>query len=101
MIKDLINPYLNIFDYRGKSSIKEFWTFYIATFLLIIILSVVGKRILGIENLHYYLIGLNFFPMLALGFRRMNDVGINKWLFLLPIAGVYLAALPAKGEELK
>ncbi len=100
MIKDFINPYLNIFDYRSKSSIKEFWTFYIASFLLTIVLSIVGKRI-GVENLHYYLAALNFFPMLALGFRRMNDVGINKWLFLLPFAGVYLAALPAKGEQLK
>jgi uncharacterized membrane protein YhaH (DUF805 family) len=40
-------------------------------------------------------------PLITLGFRRLNDAGYNKWLFLIPIAGVLLATTPQdnKAEE--
>ncbi len=100
MIQLLIKPYLQVFDYQSKASIKEFWTFFIGMFLISVLLGIVGNRI-GIENLRNYFMALNFLPLLALGFRRLNEVGINKWLFVIPIAGIYLAGLPAKGQELK
>ncbi|MVZ64522.1 DUF805 domain-containing protein [Sphingobacterium sp. DK4209] len=100
MIQLLIKPYLQVFDYRSKSSIKEFWTFFIGVYLILILLGIVGNRI-GVENLRIYFAALSFLPLVALGFRRLNEVGINKWLFVIPIAGLYLAGLPAKGQELR
>jgi uncharacterized membrane protein YhaH (DUF805 family) len=35
-------------------------------------------------------------PYMAIGFRRLNDAGINKFLFLIPFVGLILAVYPSK-----
>lgn len=94
----IIDPFRNMFKFSGKSSVREFWYFYGFVWLGYFVLNIVGNRI-GPEWLKYALLGVTFLPMLALGFRRLQDAGINRWYFLIPGANIYLAAMPK--EEVK
>jgi uncharacterized membrane protein YhaH (DUF805 family) len=35
-------------------------------------------------------------PFITLGFRRLNDAKFSKWLFLIPVVNLILAAFPSK-----
>ena len=94
-MKYLIDPFKKMLDFNGKSSLKEFWIFYI----IFIILSIISGIISGITKLEeiktiFSLIML--LPFLSLGFRRLNDAGYNKWLFLIPFVNLILASFNKK-----
>lgn len=93
----ILNSYRRIFDFNGKSSITEFWNVYFFTFFLYLFLNIVGKRY-DVEWLKYAFLAIQFLPILSLGFRRLNDAGINKWYFLIPGANIYLASMPSSQE---
>lgn len=86
-------PFKKIFDFNGKSSLKEFWMY----FLLNIVASILIGVIRGFTDYHIlreiFLI-VTLLPFIALGFRRLNDAGINRWLFLLPFINIILACFP-------
>lgn len=90
-----ITPFKKMFDFTGKSTVKEFWLF----FLIDTLVAGVFGFISGIFDIGYigdaYLI-LSGLPFIALGFRRLNDAGYNKWLFLIPIANLILVSLDSK-----
>jgi len=35
-------------------------------------------------------------PFISLGFRRMNDANLSKWLSLIPLVNLILAGFPSK-----
>lgn len=90
-MKYIIDPFKNLFNFTGKTSIKEFWIFQLFLLLLAFPLGIV-ESILKIDN-----IGLVVLIILSIGigFRRLNDVGINKFLYLIPFVNLVLASLPA------
>lgn len=94
-MKYFITPFKKMFDVTGKSTVKEFWLF----FLIDTLVAGVFGFISGIFGIGYigdaYLI-VSCLPFIALGFRRLNDAGYNKWLFLIPIANLILVSLDSK-----
>lgn len=97
-MKYLITPYKKIFDYTGTSTRKEFWYFVLFNFLITAILSVL-KSLMGFERLVDVYSILFLVPFVALGFRRLNEVGVSKWLFLIPIVNFVLASLEPKSLD--
>lgn len=84
------------FTYQGCASRKEFWTFVLANALLLVAVIVATislgiARYSGFEALIWS--GVNsismcgiaflllFLPVLAVGIRRMHDIGISGWWF--------------------
>jgi|SRR5690554_3429767 len=93
-MKYIITPFKKIFDFTGKSSIKEFWIFYLFMFLSGFFSGILSG-ITGIEYLGKIWLYVILLPVfISLGFRRLNDVGINKFLFLIPLVNLILASLP-------
>lgn len=93
-MKYIITPFKKIFDFTGKSSINEFWIFYLFMFITAFLSAILSgiTRIEYLDEIWTYVILL---PVgISLGFRRLNDVGINKFLFLIPMVNLILAALP-------
>lgn len=94
-----LKPFKKTFDFNGKSTNKEFWIF----FLINLILSMLLGFFRGPLNIPAYVgdifRGIILLPNIALGFRRLNDAGINKWLFLIPIVNFILAGFPSKDED--
>lgn len=72
-------------DFNGRAGRPEFWWFALATFAVGMVFSILGLDIIGmLVNLALLL------PSLAVGARRLHDVGKSGWfqlLWLVPILG--------------
>jgi uncharacterized membrane protein YhaH (DUF805 family) len=91
-MKYLITPFKNVFDFKGTSTIKEFWYFVLITTIIHIFICLVKS------SLNMYYLGdiirvITLLPFIALGFRRLNEAGINKFLFLIPFVNLILASM--------
>ncbi len=95
-MKYIIEPFKQILNTTGKANKKEFFIFFFFTILVAVVLGFF-KKPLGIPESVSLLVRLIFLvPLITLGFRRLNEAGILKWLFLIPIINVFIALSPAK-----
>lgn len=92
----LIKPFKQILDFEGRASIPEFWIFFGFTLLLSFFLGILNALFNLPEIVRTSFLVIVGFVNLSLGFRRLNDVGVNKFLFLLPFVNLILAGLPSK-----
>ncbi|WOC40387.1 DUF805 domain-containing protein [Polaribacter sp. HL-MS24] len=87
------------FDFKGKSSQKEFWVFFLLDCLIYILIGFFEGATSYIDlsnNIMIIYSILTFIPFISLGFRRLNDAGYNKLLFLIPIANLFFASMETK-----
>ncbi|MCW1953156.1 MAG: DUF805 domain-containing protein [Flavobacteriia bacterium] len=85
-------------DFNGKSDLKSFWIFFLIFSLLPIPIKFL-EIIFNFEELYSIVLLIMIVPYLAYGFRRLNDAGFNKFLFLIPFVGLIIALFPSKNEE--
>lgn len=80
----------NYANFEGRARRKEYWMFVL--FNLIFTYSLLALDLylqIGFLNLAYSLALL--VPSIAVGVRRMHDVGKNGWYILIPIYNLVLA----------
>jgi len=90
------------FDYTGRSDRGDYWWFVLASFLILLLLNLVGTFIPFIGVLaNLYLIAESL-PHLSLAVRRLRDAGKDwQWIFVA-ITGIgslwllYLHTLPSR-----
>jgi len=90
------------FDYSGRSDRGDYWWFVLASFILLLVLNIVGSFVPFIGLLaNLYLIA-ELVPHLSLAVRRLRDAGQAwQWIFV-SITGIgslwllYLHTLPSK-----
>lgn len=79
-------------DFNGKAGRAEFWYFFVACFIASLVLGMIP--IVGMLTI------LLIIPQLAVGTRRLHDIGKSGWLqllLLIPLVGfIILAILWAK-----
>lgn len=88
-------------DFSGRASRPEFWWFALASFLVALVLNLLHLGIIGL------LVNLALLvPSLAVGARRLHDIGKSGWLQLLvlvPVLGllvlIYWFAQPSGGPN--
>ncbi len=86
--KKVLKDYSN---FSGRAGRAEFWNFFLANFIIMLVLSIISK-IIGDETNTLSSI-YNLFvllPGLAVGIRRLHDVGKSGWMMLvslIPIVG--------------
>lgn len=115
ILKSLKFSAFNAANFMGRASRKEYWTYVLAAvatsiaFLIVSIVCIfvapgVFAALLGLVSYPLYL-GL-LVPGIALGIRRMHDIGKTGWLALLPlvpfigwIAFVILALQPSSASN--
>lgn len=84
------------FDFSGRARRKEYWMFLLFNTIFAIV-AMILDNVLGIamENIGYgplyllYALAV-FIPGLAVGVRRLHDVGKSGWMFLIvliPLVG--------------
>lgn len=88
-------PFLNVFNFKGKATLQEFWLFIAINFGITFLL-VLTKRFHGIQDIDIYYRYVYIIPLIALGFRRLRDAGFNGFLFLIPFANFVFAGFPSK-----
>ncbi|ALJ05349.1 hypothetical protein APS56_09515 [Pseudalgibacter alginicilyticus] len=92
-----MNWYLKVLkqyaDFKGRARRKEYWMFFLFNIIIsygIIFLSIgIDIPSLSILSSIYSLVVL--IPGLAVGVRRMHDVGKSGWFLLIPIYNLILA----------
>lgn len=92
-------------DFNGRARRKEYWMFALVATLPVIVLYILGiifAFISGILSAIFFIIVGLFalaitIPGLAVGIRRMHDVGKSGWYLLIPIYSLILAI--TEGEK--
>lgn len=72
-------------DFAGRAGRSEFWWFALFQFVVMLIAAMLGRTVYTIVGLALVL------PSLAVGARRLHDVGKSGWLMLIhlvPIVGL-------------
>lgn len=96
-------------DFSGRARRKEYWMFFLFNFIFALV-ALILDNVLGISSedsvngpiYTLYTIAM-FIPGLAVGIRRLHDVGKSGWTFLIiliPIIGaIWLLALFCNDSE--
>ncbi len=81
-----IKFFQNYATFSGRARRSELWVFYLFNIVISLVLSLVAVEIIySLYNLAVII------PSIAVGVRRMHDVGKNGWFLLIPIYSLILA----------
>ena len=90
-----MNWYLEVLKkfavFNGRARTKEYWMFILFNTMFSIVFSLVDTLLIGNEitsNLYSLVV---LVPSIAVGIRRMHDVGKSGWFILIPIYNLILA----------
>jgi uncharacterized membrane protein YhaH (DUF805 family) len=89
-----MNYYLHVLQnyatFTGRARRSEYWYFALFSTIISIVLMMVGAwmNLSMISNLYSIAVLL---PSIAVGVRRMHDVGKSGWFILIPIYNLVLA----------
>ncbi|MDZ7710803.1 MAG: DUF805 domain-containing protein [Roseovarius sp.] len=72
----------NYVNFEGRAQRSEFWWFALFTFVVSILLSVVGSLLVGLFSLAVLL------PAIGVAVRRLHDVDRSGWWYLLVLVPV-------------
>ena len=73
--------------FTGRASRPEFWWFFLFQILVSIAASMVGEVLNGLAGL------IMLLPALAVGTRRLHDIGKSGWWQLIILTGIGLLLL--------
>jgi uncharacterized membrane protein YhaH (DUF805 family) len=93
-MESFINIYKDVLtnkyaEFDGRAGRQEFWSFVLVNFLVSLVLGVVGSMIDSSMLGNLYSLAV-FVPGIALGARRLHDIGKSGWwqlLALIPVIG--------------
>ncbi len=96
----------NYVNFSGRASRSAYWYWVLFQIVLSIAASIIDSMVSGVGILNA-IVGLGLLlPSLAVGIRRLHDVGKSGWNFLwalIPILGglylLYLAVQPSQPAE--
>ena len=91
MRQDGFNKYSS---FRGRARRPEFWYFVLFNFLVQLVLGIVDATVFGMDNLsplsNLYSLAV-LVPSLAVGARRLHDIGRSGWwqlIMFIPLVGI-------------
>ncbi|MFD4026135.1 DUF805 domain-containing protein [Streptomyces sp. NPDC058576] len=92
----------NYAGFSGRARRKEYWMFTLISFVISLVLSIIGGLI-GAEFLSYIYAIAIIIPSLAVGVRRLHDTGRSGWwllIALIPLVGaiVLIVFLASEGK---
>ena len=86
----------NFANFNGRARRKEYWYFVLFNVIVSVLVAVISDAIrVPVIYLVYVLIAL--LPGLAVGIRRMHDVGKSGWFIFIPFYNLVLAC--SDGEK--
>lgn len=86
----------NALNFKGRSRRSAFWYWFLFVMVLNILVGFVAGFI-GLPILSTVFSLVILVPSLAVGFRRMHDIGKPGWYIIIPLISLYWATLP--GEQ--
>lgn len=84
----------NFANFKGRARRQEFWFFYLAYFLIAVVVGFIGAFVPSLVQPLSSILSLVFFvPFIAVGARRLHDIGKSGWMQLIafiPLVGLIL-----------
>jgi len=98
-----MNYYLKVLQnyatFSGRARRSEYWYFFLFNLFIAFVLGFVGGMMQSTILSNIYSIAV-LIPGIAVGVRRMHDVGKSGWFLLIPIYNLILACTEGtKGEN--
>lgn len=88
----------NYAGFEGRARRSEFWYFVLFTIIIAAILGfidgMIGLVTIGIADIFSLAV---LVPSIAVGIRRMHDIGKSGWFILIPFYNLYLFSI--EGEK--
>ena len=82
--------------FRGRTTRRNFWFFYLFTILLNIPTSILDHILFAGRTYVSNVSGLFLIvPSISAGVRRMHDVGKRGWWLLVPFVNIYFLVQPS------
>ncbi|AMO23453.1 DUF805 domain-containing protein [Ramlibacter solisilvae] len=95
--KAVITCFKKFAEFGGRADRPEFWYFALAQFVVLFVLGIVSWTLQSLASLVFLI------PSLAVGARRLHDIGKSGWwmlLGLIPVIGwlvlIYFAIQPGQ-----
>jgi uncharacterized membrane protein YhaH (DUF805 family) len=89
-----MNYYLNVWknfaNFSGRARRSEYWYFVLFNSIIVIILGQIAVLIESPWLVTIYYLAI-LIPSIAVGVRRMHDVGKSGWYLLIPVYSFILA----------
>jgi uncharacterized membrane protein YhaH (DUF805 family) len=101
-MKDFIDPYVAVLKkytlFEGRATRGEFWKFVLVSFVIMIVLGIVSDALQALYNLAVLI------PSLAVGARRLHDIGKSGWwqlIGIIPVLGwiIIIVLFALEGEQ--
>ncbi len=100
MVEAFLSGWQRSFDYEGRSNRPDFWWFYLADAIVLVVLLLLGLANDLLMKLYGLYAVAQIFPILSLTVRRLRDAGKAwPWIFIgfVPlIGGIWLIVLLAQ-----
>ncbi|MFN8367026.1 MAG: DUF805 domain-containing protein [Candidatus Kapaibacterium sp.] len=97
-----MNYYLKVLqnyaNFEGRASRSEYWFFVLFNIIVSIVLGIIGGMIEMNWISSIYSLAV-LVPSIAVGVRRMHDVGKSGWFLLIPIYNLILAITDSEDHE--
>jgi uncharacterized membrane protein YhaH (DUF805 family) len=86
----MFEAYKRTLDFQGRAGRKEYWLFFLAYMIQLIIAMVIDNTVLsafqlggGVGILYLLVILANLLPAISAGFRRLHDTNRSAWWLLI------------------
>ena len=87
--------FTNYAIFRGRTTRRDYWLFWVFTFIVSTSTGIIDAAFFGnntyLETLSSIFL---FMPSIAVGTRRMHDVGKRGWLLIIPFVNIYFLVQP-------
>jgi uncharacterized membrane protein YhaH (DUF805 family) len=96
LFENYLKTFKNYSDFNGRSSVREFWMFLLFNIIIMLTLFVVDFLLVylgGTPIISSIFSLLTFIPTLAVGVRRMHDIGKPGWYILIPLYNLILSTI--------
>ncbi|PCG83487.1 hypothetical protein CIB93_24340 [Streptomyces sp. WZ.A104] len=93
----------NYAGFSGRARRKEYWMFTLVSFVISLVLSILGS-VIGTDILYYLYAVAVLVPTLAVAVRRLHDTSRSGWWLLIglvPLVGfiVLIVFLASEGKQ--
>ncbi|TDK66075.1 DUF805 domain-containing protein [Sapientia aquatica] len=91
MANEYVSALSNYANFSGRATRKEYWMFTLYNLLISIGLMVIGRSAFHSDALYNLYSLAMLIPSIAVGVRRMHDIGRSGWWLLVPIVNLVFA----------
>lgn len=81
--------------FSGRARRSEFWYFTLFSTIISLVLNEITLQFFPATDLDGIYTLLIILPSMAVGVRRMHDVGLSGWYYIIPFYSLFIACQPS------